>query len=65
LHSCENKRKTKAPPETEALEREIRETYSQIGELVYELYGLIDDEIKIMKKRDGRQGALPRRSTNA
>jgi hypothetical protein len=39
----------KSPPEKTALERQIAAADSQIDRLVYELYGLTEDEIKIVE----------------
>jgi hypothetical protein len=41
----------KTPNEKEALQRQITATDEQIDALVYELYGLTDDEIKIVQER--------------
>ncbi len=41
---------TKTPHEKMALERQIAATDEQIDRLVYELYGLTDDEIKIVEE---------------
>jgi type I restriction-modification system DNA methylase subunit len=41
--------KTKLPNEKELIQRQIAATDNQIDKLVYELYGLTDDEIKIVK----------------
>jgi hypothetical protein len=40
----------KSPPDKEALQRRIDATDRQIDRLVYELYGLTDDEIKIVEE---------------
>lgn len=45
-----HKRKPKTPFEQEQLEREITATDAQIDRYVYELYGLTDEEIKIIEK---------------
>lgn len=37
------------PPELERLEREIAATDAEIGNLVYELYGITDEERKIIE----------------
>jgi hypothetical protein len=39
----------KTPPEKTSLERQIAATDAQIDRLVYDLYGLTDDEIKIVQ----------------
>ena len=39
----------KTPPEQTALERQIAATDQQIDRLVYQLYGLTDDEIKLVE----------------
>ena len=39
----------KAPPEKELLQRQIAATDEQIDRLVYELYGLTEEEIKIVE----------------
>lgn len=41
--------KAKTPQEKESLERQIQDTDSSIDSLVYELYGLNEDEIKIVE----------------
>jgi hypothetical protein len=40
----------KTPGEKTSLERQITATDTQIDQLVYELYGLTDDEIKIVEE---------------
>jgi hypothetical protein len=40
--------KAKTPREKEAIERQIAATDAQIDQLVYELYGLTDEEIKVV-----------------
>ena len=45
-----HKRHPNTPQEQEALARQIRETDNQIDQLVYELYGLTDEEIKIVEE---------------
>ena len=40
--------KAKTPQEKESLERQVQDTDSSIDSLVYELYGLTDEEIKIV-----------------
>ena len=40
---------TKTPAERTALERQIQNTDTQIDQLVYQLYGLTEDEIKIVE----------------
>ncbi len=45
--------RAKTPNEKERLQRQIAATDAQIDQLVYELYGLTDDEIKIV------EGATP------
>jgi predicted nucleic acid-binding Zn-ribbon protein len=39
----------KNPHEKEALQRQINATDKQIDQLVYQLYGLTDEEIKIVE----------------
>jgi hypothetical protein len=39
----------KAPPEKTSLERQIAATDTQIDRLVYDLYALTEDEIKIVE----------------
>lgn len=41
--------KTKTPHEKEALQRQVDATDRQIDQLVYQLYGLTDKEIKIVE----------------
>jgi hypothetical protein len=43
---------SKTDHEKNALQRQIDETDKQINQLVYELYGLTDDEIKIVEETD-------------
>lgn len=38
------------PPQRERLEREIAATDTEIDELVYELYGITDEERKIIER---------------
>jgi hypothetical protein len=45
----------KTPNEKEALQRQITATDAQIDQLVYELYGLTDDEIKIVEEAAQKQ----------
>ena len=40
----------KTPDEKKALQRQLDATDRQIDQLVYELYGLTDDEIKIVEE---------------
>ena len=40
----------KAPPTKEQIQRQIDSTDKQIDKLVYELYGLTEDEIKIVEE---------------
>ncbi len=42
-----------APSELERLEREIAATDEEIGTLVYELYGITDEERKIIRDSSG------------
>jgi predicted nucleic acid-binding Zn-ribbon protein len=42
--------------EKEALQRQIAATDAQIDQLVYELYGLMDDEMKIVEDATERKG---------
>ncbi len=42
--------KTKTPHERELLERRIKATDNRIDTLVYELYGLTDEEIRIVEE---------------
>ncbi|MBU0617390.1 MAG: hypothetical protein KKI02_06720 [Planctomycetes bacterium] len=44
----------KTPHEKSALQRQIDTTDRQIDQLVYELYGLTDDEIKIVEEATER-----------
>ena len=39
----------KSPPDKEALERQIRATTREIDRLVYELYGLTEEDIRIVE----------------
>jgi hypothetical protein len=50
-----NKKKpgAKTPPETARLEREIAATDREIDQLVYELYGLTAEELKIVEEGAG------------
>jgi hypothetical protein len=41
---------TRTPAEQTALDRQINATDAQIDRLVYDLYGLTDDEIKILEE---------------
>ena len=41
--------KTKTPTERTAIERQIQATDAQIDHLVYQLYGLTEEEIKIVE----------------
>ena len=43
--------KSKQTSETERLKRQIEETDSEIDELVYELYGLTKEEIKVVEEK--------------
>jgi hypothetical protein len=43
-------RGAKTPNEKESLERQIATTDGQIDRLVYELYGLTDEEIKTVEQ---------------
>ncbi len=43
------KNKTQNPKERTAIERQIQATDSQIDQLVYQLYGLTEEEIKIVE----------------
>lgn len=42
--------KARTPQEKTALEREIAATDAQIGRLVYDLYGLTEEEIRIVEE---------------
>ncbi len=42
----------RTPPEKTSLERQIAATDTQIGHLVYDLYGLTEAEIKIVEGED-------------
>jgi len=42
--------KAKTPDEKTRIQRQIAATDKQIDQLVYELYGLTDDEIKIVEE---------------
>ena len=44
---CDNK--SRLPQEKESLQREIESTDGMIDRLVYELYGLTEDEIRIVE----------------
>jgi len=44
-----HKRSPRTPQEKESLQREIESTDGRIDRLVYELYGLTEDEIKIVE----------------
>jgi hypothetical protein len=44
-----HKKNPKTPQEQELLKREIESTDKQIDKLVYELYGLTEEEIKIVE----------------
>jgi hypothetical protein len=50
---CKPLSAAKSPPDKEALQRRIDATDRQIDRLVYELYGLTDDEIKIVEEATG------------
>ena len=41
--------KAKTPHEQESIQRQIAATDKQIDELVYDLYGLTEDEIRIVE----------------
>ena len=45
----------KTPNEKETIQRQIAATDEQIDQLVYELYGLMDDEIKIVGEATRRR----------
>ena len=45
----EQRRKAKTPHEQESLQHQIAATDKQIDQLVYELYGLTEDEIRIVE----------------
>jgi hypothetical protein len=42
--------KAKSPPEKERIEHQIEDTDKAIDTIVYALYGLSDEEIKIVEK---------------
>ena len=42
---------SKTPQEKTALERQIEATDKQIDQLVYQLYGLTEEEIKVLKEK--------------
>jgi len=44
-----HKRSTRTPQEQEMMKREIESTDDQINRLVYNLYGLTEEEIKIVE----------------
>ena len=44
--------KAKPPREQESLQRQVAATDRQIDNLVYELYGLTEDEIRIVEGRE-------------
>ncbi|MBN1452744.1 MAG: hypothetical protein JW963_17135 [Anaerolineales bacterium] len=46
-----HKQQPSTPGEKEMLKREIAATDRQIDELVYELYGLTEEEIKIVEEK--------------
>jgi hypothetical protein len=46
--------KAKTPHELESLQRQIAATDSQIDRLVYELYGLAEDQIRIVERGETR-----------
>ncbi len=48
----EQLRMAKTPHEQESLQRQIAGTDKSIDALVYELYGLTDDEIRIVEDRE-------------
>jgi len=45
--------KAKTPTDKTAIQRQIDATDRQIDQLVYELYGLTDDEIRIVEESTG------------
>ena len=45
----EKLKKAKTPHDRELIERQIKATDSQIDKLVYELYGLTEDEIRLVE----------------
>jgi len=47
-----HKRSPRLPGEKESLQREIENTDKSIDRLVYELYGLAEDEIKIVERKE-------------
>lgn len=47
-------KEAKTPQEKTALQRQIKSTDKQIDQLVYKLYGLTEEEIKIVEKTDGK-----------
>jgi hypothetical protein len=47
---------TKTPREKESLERQVAATDREIDQLVYELYGLTDQEIRIVEEGTGAGG---------
>jgi predicted type IV restriction endonuclease len=51
-----HKQTPRTPQEKESLQREIASTDHQIDKLVYELYGLTEDEIKIVEGRGNPRG---------
>jgi hypothetical protein len=46
-----HKQSARTPQEQEMLSRQIESTYGQIDRLVYELYGLSEEEIKIVESK--------------
>ncbi len=50
LHLHKDISQIKTPHEQELMHRQISETDRQIDQLVYELYGLTKDEIKIVEE---------------
>ena len=51
-HKEEQSPKARTPHEQESLQRQIAATDKQIDALVYELYGLTEEEIRIVEGRE-------------
>lgn len=47
-----HKRSPRTPQEKESLQREIESTVKAINKLAYELYGLTENEIRIVEGRE-------------
>jgi len=51
--------KARTAPDKTAIERQIAATDKQIDELVYELYGLTKDEIRVVEGADAVRSRKP------